>query len=210
MGEKRLASSRSPAGCRRLKFDVLEDRILLTVSPPLDPDYAAWRDQIITLDDEQPIDNTEVFAQDAQSGPLIGLPAVTQNFPYTGAGYTVAIIDSGIDYNHVALGGGWGKRVIGGYDFVNHDSDPMDDNGHGTHVAGIVGSSNGSYAGLAPGVNFVALKVLNASGAGTFGAVEDALDWVLDHRLQYNIVAVNLSIGVDNLTTSKLPYSTLR
>src|SRR3989338_10689466 len=65
----------------------------------------------------------------------------------TGRGETVCVIDTGIDYNHTALGGGWGNRVLSGYDFVNNDIDPMDDHGHGTHVAGIIASSNDTYRG---------------------------------------------------------------
>ncbi|MGB2582330.1 MAG: S8 family serine peptidase, partial [Thermoplasmata archaeon] len=63
----------------------------------------------------------------------------------TGYGMTIAVIDTGIDYTHPDLGGGFGPsfKVIGGYDFYNHDSDPMDDNGHGTHVAGVVAADGG-------------------------------------------------------------------
>src|SRR5205807_3241141 len=140
-------------------------------------------------------------------GPLIGLDRSFAGYPYRGDGYTVAVIDTGIDYTHAALGGGWGKRVVAGWDFVNNDADPIDDNGHGTHVAGIIGSSDATYTGIAPNVHFVALKVLDASGSGSFGAVEDALQWVIDHRAQFNIVAVNLSLGSGDYTSN--PYTFL-
>src|SRR5581483_5350414 len=91
----------------------------------------------------------------ASFGPLIGLDGARANFPYKGDGYSVAVLDTGIDYNHPALGGAWGKRVIAGYDFVNNDADPLDDNGHGTHVAGIIGSSSSQYPGVAPDVNLI-------------------------------------------------------
>src|SRR5207249_14820 len=78
---------------------------------------------------------------------------------------------------------------------------------HGTHVAGIIGSSDTRYGGVAPDVNFIALKVLDASGSGSFGAVEDALKWVADHQAQYNIVAVNLSLGTGDFTSN--PYDFL-
>ena len=142
----------------------------------------------------------EGFAQD------IGLDQAALDYPYRGSGYSVAIIDTGIDYNNPALGGGWGKRVIAGYNFVNNTSDPMDDNGHGTHVAGIIGSSNPTYTGVAPDVDFVALKVLDASGSGTFGAVDEALQWVAAHQVQYHIVAVNMSLGSGNYTIDPFTY----
>jgi len=71
-------------------------------------------------------------------------PEVWSALATRGAGVTVAIIDTGIDYMHSSLGGGFGPgfKVIGGYDFVNKDDDPMDDVGHGTHVAGIVAANS--------------------------------------------------------------------
>src|SRR5262249_8332249 len=98
---------------------------------------------------------------------------------WTGTGIKVAIIDTGIDYNHPDLGGcfGPGCRVTGGYDFVGDaytggtsnihpDPDPMDCAGHGTHVAGIVGA-NGVVIGVAPDVTFRAYRVFGCSGTTT-------------------------------------------
>ena len=140
---------------------------------------------------------------------VIGLDAVQSMYPYRGSGYTIAVLDTGIDYRNVDLGGGFGAghRVVAGYDFINNRADPMDDNGHGTHVAGIIGSSNPSSPGIAPDVHFVALKVLDANLNGTWTAVDNALQWVISHKTQYNIVGVNLSLGSDNYTSS--PYSFL-
>jgi hypothetical protein len=137
-------------------------------------------------------------------GALVGLDDTFAEYAYRGQGYSVAVIDTGIDYNHPDLGGGWGRRVIAGYDFVNNDNDPRDDNGHGTHVAGIIGSASASYSGVAPNVNLIALKVLDAAGNGNFGDVEDALKWIISHQAQYNIVAVNLSLGAGNYSST--PY----
>ena len=74
-----------------------------------------------------------------------------------GTGVNVAIIDTGIDYTHSDLN----DNYIGGYDFVNGDSDPMDDNGHGTHCAGIVAAEdNGKgVVGVAPEAHLYAVKV---------------------------------------------------
>jgi subtilisin family serine protease len=141
-------------------------------------------------------------------GSLIGLPSVFTNTPYRGNGYAVAFIDTGIDYKNANLGGGFGPgyRVVAGWDFANNDADPLDDNGHGTHVAGIVGSSHATYSGVAPNVNLIALKVLDKRGGGTFGNVESALQWVAANRARYNIVAVNLSLGTGNYTANPFTF----
>ncbi|MBI2803874.1 MAG: S8 family serine peptidase [Planctomycetes bacterium] len=140
---------------------------------------------------------------------VIGLDAASNVFPYSGQGYSVAILDTGIDYNHPDLGGGFGAgyRVVAGYDFVNNDADPMDDNGHGTHLAGIIGSGNGNSPGVAPNVQFIALKVLDSKMNGSWAAVDNALQWVIANQAQYNIVGVNLSLGSGNYTSN--PYSLL-
>lgn len=99
----------------------------------------------------------------------------------------IAIIDTGIDYTHTDLGGcatiGNGCKIAGGFDFVNNDGDPMDDEGHGTHVAGTVAAlDNGvGVVGVAPEAKLYALKVLDASGSGSFSDVIAALEWVVDN-----------------------------
>jgi len=99
----------------------------------------------------------------------------------TGTGMVVAVIDTGVDYRHPDLGGGIGPsyKVMGGYDFVNSDSDPMDDNGHGTHCAGIV-AANGGLTGIAPGASILAYKSLDASGQGYMSNVIAAIDRAMD------------------------------
>ena len=118
----------------------------------------------------------------------------------TGKGQSVAILDTGVDYNHPALGGRWGKTVIGGYDFVDNDNDPMDTNGHGTEVAGMIAAKQFSYdgykyRGIAPGAKIVALRIEDNSDYLPASRVEAALRWVINHRKQYNITAVNMSFG---------------
>ena len=140
---------------------------------------------------------------------VIGLDAAQTLYPYRGTGYTVAILDTGIDYNHPDLGGGFGagRRVVAGYDFINNNANPMDDNGHGTHLAGIIGSSNPASSGVAPDVHFVALKVLDSHMNGNWTAVDNALKWVINHKTEYNIVAINLSLGSGNYASN--PYNLL-
>lgn len=112
----------------------------------------------------------------------------------TGRGVTVAILDTGIvnhpDFNH---------RVIAFRDFVNEKKVMYDDNGHGTHVAGILGGSGllsrKKCRGIAPSVNIVSLKVLDQNGNGSLGQILRALDWLLVHHGKYGIRIVNISIG---------------
>ena len=139
----------------------------------------------------------QVHVNLGESVPLIGAPQIwdledEQGQSVTGHGIVVAIIDTGIDYTHPDLGGcfGPGCRVMGGYDFINDDSDPMDDMGHGTHVAGIVGAS-GVSTGVAPDVSFLAYKVLNESGFGSFSGIIEAIERATDDGAD----VINLSLG---------------
>jgi subtilisin family serine protease len=135
----------------------------------------------------------------------------------TGKGYTVAVLDTGVDYRNPALGGGIGRgyKVVAGKNFVDTrdgnyvsnqpypSNDPMDENGHGTHVAGIIAASkttHGQYDGVAPEAQIAALRVLDKNGNGSWEWVEQALQWVLDNRLTYNITVVNMSLGAGNYT----------
>lgn len=113
-------------------------------------------------------------------------------FNVTGKGIKVAVIDTGINYSHVNLGGcfGAGCRVVSGYDFANNDNDPMDDHGHGTHVAGIVGA-NGSVTGVAPNVTFFAYKACNSGGSCSNSAVVSAIDAAVSNGSQ----VIHMSLG---------------
>lgn len=99
-----------------------------------------------------------------------------------GAGVGVAVIDSGFDYTHPELSG----VFAGGYDFVNGDSDPMDDNGHGTHVAGTVAAARDGdgVVGASPSAMVYGLKTLSASGSGSWSFVVAALDWAAENGVK--------------------------
>lgn len=125
-----------------------------------------------------------------------------------GAGTTVAVIDTGIDYNLPELGGGFGKRkkVIGGYDFFDNDADPIDTDGHGTATASVIAGNaftfqGVTYSGVAPDARLVALRVGDEEGIPDEN-VERALQWVIDNRVKFNISVVNLSLGSGNFTDS--------
>src|SRR5439155_19943415 len=119
----------------------------------------------------------------------------------TGKGVTVAVIDTGIDYNSPELGGGYGagKKVIGGYDFYDNDADPMDGSGHGTNVASVIAANsytvNGiTYRGVAPDAKLVALRVGTETNIADDN-IERALRWVIDNHTTYSIDVVNLPLG---------------
>ena len=141
--------------------------------------------------------------------------AVTQFPLVTGKGQTVAIIDTGIDYTNPLLGGGFGPghKVVGGFDFVDNDDDPMDTFGHGTAVAGVIAANEFKtggkrYRGIAPEANLVALRVDEANDEIPDSRIEAALEWVLAHRVEFNIVAVNISFGSGSFSgTHTSPYS---
>lgn len=126
-----------------------------------------------------------------------------------GKGVTVAIVDTGISLHKDFVEGG--NRVIAFEDFISHHKEPYDDNGHGTHVAGIIGgngfSSKGKYIGVAPACSFVGVKVLDSRGDGNISDVLAGLQWIIDNRKKYNIRIVNISVGTsakDNLDENSL------
>lgn len=94
----------------------------------------------------------------------------------TGQGVKVAVIDSGVDYNHKNLGAAFGPNP--GFDFVSHDARPFDDNSHGTAVAGLIAAqgSERNQAGLAPGSTVLSYKVFDPYGLTTSAALYGAFD----------------------------------
>ncbi|MBR3730084.1 MAG: S8 family serine peptidase [Bacteroidales bacterium] len=117
---------------------------------------------------------------------------------YDGTGVVVAIIDTGVNYNHVDLsdhmwngGDGYPNH---GYDFFSKDNDPMDEYGHGTHCAGITAGdgTSGTQTGIAPNATIMALKVFG--GAGSEASTDDILD-AMSFAVDHGADIVNLSLG---------------
>ena len=98
----------------------------------------------------------------------------------------IEIIDTGINYEHPDLSGRF--TSVKGYDFIADIDDCMDYNGHGTHVAGIVG---GEYTGVSPKATLYGLRVLDEAGSGTEVGVIRALEWAVENRVD----VCNLSLG---------------
>ena len=119
----------------------------------------------------------------------------------SGKGVTIAILDTGIssvpDFTEP------NNRIKAFKDFIANKEEAYDDNGHGTHVAGIAGGngyrSNGKYSGLAPECDIVAVKILDAEGKGSTGDVLAGMQWVADNKERYGIRIANLSIGTEDI-----------
>ncbi len=125
-----------------------------------------------------------------------------------GQDVTVATLDTGIDPTFLNLRVAPGirqDRYLAYYDAIadkTYESprllrSPRDPNGHGTHVAGIIGNSDkegGHFVGIAPSVNFVSVRVLDESGMGTYADVLRGLNWIVQHKDEYNIRVLNMSM----------------
>ena len=113
---------------------------------------------------------------------------------YTGKGIGVAVLDTGI-FPHADFD----SRIRFFYDFLFYRRQPYDDNGHGTHVTGILAGdgrmSSGRYTGAAPGCSIIALKVLDRYGNGSKEDLLQAFRWIRRYREEYRIRVVNISVG---------------
>lgn len=127
------------------------------------------------------------------ASPTVQSPALWEN-NLTGQGVVVAVLDTGI-YDHPDLSG----RIKAFNDLVNQKTNPYDDNGHGTHVAGDI-ASNGSqsgfrYCGPAPEAEVVGVKVLDKMGSGSFSTVIEGIQWCIDNKESLKIKVINMSLG---------------
>lgn len=115
----------------------------------------------------------------------------------TGRGIGIAVMDTGIG-SHPDLTEP-GGCLAGFFDTVNGHSSFYDDNGHGTHIAGIIAgngsASNGLYRGIAPESRIYMVKILNNRGEGNTGNVLEGINWILNNQKKYNIRIVNISVG---------------
>jgi serine protease AprX len=120
----------------------------------------------------------------------------------TGKHVTVAVVDTGVDL-HTGLDN---NRVIAWKDFVDGKNKPIDPNGHGTHISGIIANdelgSDGEANGMAPDVKLVEARVLKEDGSGTYENVIQGIQWVVKNKDKYDIRVMNLSL----VSPAQSPY----
>jgi thermitase len=168
----------------RLPVSLPEERVLGLLSASGAVEYA----EVDQLRRALETPNDPYYGQQWHFGPI----RAEEGWDVTrGSGsVTVAVIDTGVDYNHPDLA----SRVTAGYDYANGDSDPYDDNGHGTHVAGLAAAATDNGIGVA-GVDWNArilpLKVLDSSGSGYDSDIASAIRYAADSGAQ----VINMSLG---------------
>jgi subtilisin family serine protease len=156
----------------------------------------------------------EVTGTMQRTAATVGATWVTEQLGYDGTGIGIAIIDSGVASWHDDLGP---NRVVHFVDFVSDLPLAHDGYGHGTHVAGIIAGngydSDGERRGIAPGASLVVLRVLDEGGDGHISDVIASIDYAIEHRAEFNIRVINLSVasGVyESYTTDPLTLAAKR
>lgn len=128
---------------------------------------------------------------------------------YTGQGYTVAVIDTGVDFTHSFLSGKKaGEACFTAANSCPNGTSQMIGNGaakpvhwHGTHVAGIIAGSNANMRGVAPGAKILGINIFETDGSANEQSIINALEYINTVRSTYNIVSVNLSLGTSRQWT---------
>ena len=197
--------SRFPQARVTGQFSQLENALTVTLTAPNKQQLATQIAQLPGVKAVYPEQLVRAFL--SQSVPKIEAPKVWEmqrdGLPIKGKNIRVAILDTGVDYSHEALGGcfGAGCKVAGGYDFVAKDNDPMDVHGHGTHVASIVAGQSSTITGVAPEASIYAYKVLADNGFGStfdiISALEKAVDPDGDPQTRDGAQIINMSLGND-------------
>ena len=136
---------------------------------------------------------------------MIGAP-ILWKLGYTGQGVVVANLDSGVDYNHPALQSKWRGGTNSWFDAVSTppSTTPFDDNGHGTNTMGVMvaGNTTDNLVGIAPGATWIAAKIFDRNGNGSFSGIHAAFQWLLDPNGDHNPAdapsVVNCSWSIDS------------
>ncbi len=138
------------------------------------------------------------------SVPAMKLDSARKEFGLDGEGVVIAIIDTGIDAKHESLDDlddnpdTNDPKIIGFKDYINFKTEPYDDHGHGTHVAGTAAGTGGKeakYVGVAPKANLVGIKVLNQGGGGSSSSIIAGIEWAIQNKERLGIDIISMSLG---------------
>ena len=189
-----------------------------------------WEDKKVTIDAAIIETGSSLVGVQQRLGVTdVWLKKDSNNKYINGTGVKIAIIDTGIDYTHEAFGecpcnnvptcncnvctntsflAGTCNKVIYGWDFVNNDADPMDDNAHGTHCAGIAAGNKMRYywyrnMGMAPEAKLVAYKVLDAGGSG----YDSNIILAIENATNYGVDVMSMSFGSQGDYIEDSPYT---
>ena len=166
--------------------------------------YAVERNWLPDGEEAQPASATREITQNVIQ---VGATQVWE-MGYTGEGVVVAVIDTGVNYNHLDvadhLWDGGTEFPNHGYDVYNNDNDPMDDQGHGSHCAGTVlgDGTAGSQTGMAPNATLMCVKCLNSQGGGGADPISAGIQWAVEHGCDM----FSMSLGI---ASSTIPERTL-
>jgi len=140
--------------------------------------------------------DSKVFAVMDIARSVVGVDQIL-NTGYTGKNVTVAIIDTGISPHADLIYPT--NRIVGFKDYVNNATKYYDDNGHGTHCAGILAgngyASKGKYRGIAPEANILSVKVLDENGNGNTSDILSTVQWIIEKKEVYKTRIINFSLG---------------
>ncbi len=177
-------------------FAVEVDSKLLPNLDKIGKDINVWIDGRITIPDTpvgETIEGSDVSAKMDVATKTLGIDKLWDK-GITGKGTTICVIDTGIA-QHPDMK----DRIIGFKDFVNGKAEAYDDQGHGTHCAGIAAgdgkSSESKYKGAAPEANIVGVKVLDRNGSGSFSDVIKGIQWAIENKQEFGINVVSMSLG---------------
>jgi subtilisin family serine protease len=176
-------------------------RNLSTREDPTMPDPQPVPADVKPVDPPRQFDAPQLGLALAEVDRLIRANEARTAFGVDGSGLAVAVLDTGLNTEHVDFAG----RVLAQANFTPDNGgdagDATDGQGHGTNVGGII-VADGDHRGVAPGAGILPLRVLRNTGSGSFAAVADALQWVLDHGEEHSIAAVCMSLGAGDNRTS--------
>lgn len=174
----------------KIKYELPFINAVAAEIPSNNVDTLAFYDMIKYIDDD-----TKVF-KSINIASQFTRARVANHQGYRGKGIGIAIIDTGVaPHNDLVKPY---NRIVAFKDYVTNRDSPYDDDGHGTHVAGIAagnGYSHPEYIGIAPEANIIGVKVLDGTGSGSTSDILAGLQWIINNREKYNIKIINMSLG---------------